>query len=322
MDYESSKPPVSPCNGVCRLHADHTCTGCGRSRREIAHWSAMNDSERQIAVEAARERLRSLVGRRENAGFTLIELLVVIAIVSALVGLLLPAVQAARESARKTTCKNNLKQIGLALHLYHNTHESLPTGCVEWRSPSATTTRRQFAWSAFLLPFLEQQALYESVDFSVPFDNPVNAPAARTRLAVYECPTAPNRNLERAQTDYGGIFGERIVDRDPEDGCFRYETSIAFKQIRDGLSNTLAVSEDVGGPDSEWINGRNVFVQSGGINDPAAWIGDNEIRGLHNGGAVALFVDGRAVFMDESIDKTLLGQLITIAKGEVVQHEY
>lgn len=173
-----------------------------------------------------------------------------------------------------------------------------------------------------LLPFIEQQPLHDSIDFTQPFDSPVNAAAARTRLPIYECPTAPGRNLLRGQSDYGGIYGESMADRNPEDGCFRYEKSISFEHILDGLSNTLAVSEDVGGPDSEWINGRNVFVQSGGINDPNAWIGDNEIRSLHTGGAMVLFVDGRTVFMSESIDKFLLGKLITIAKGEVMQHEY
>lgn len=260
------------------------------------------------------------LGRRYTA-FTLIELLVVISVIGVLVGLLLPAVQAAREAARKASCKNNLHQIGLALHLYHDAHRTLPTGCIEWRSFRAPATHRQFAWSAFLLPFLEQQNLHALINFGVPFDSPINAAAAATRLSVYECPSADNRQLIRAQTDYGGIFGESIVDREPEDGLFLYERSIAFRDVTDGLSHTLAVAEDVGGPDSQWINGQNVFVQSGGINDPQAWIGDNEIRSRHGAGAMVLFVDGRTTFMTQTIELQVLGQLITRAKGEVVSHD-
>lgn len=254
-------------------------------------------------------------------GFTLVELLVVIGIIAVLIGLLLPAVQAAREAARKASCKNNLHQIGIALHNYHDTHRTLPTGCIEWRGYGSPNSNRQFAWSALLLPFLEQQNLHSLIDFRVPFDSPINASAAATRLSNYECPSADNRNLVRGQSDYGGIYGESMVDRDPTDGMFLYERSIAFRDVTDGLSNTLAISEDVGGPDSEWINGRNVFVQSGGINDPNAWIGDNEIRSRHGPGAMVLFVDGRTVFMAETVDVKVLGSLITRAKGEVVSHE-
>ncbi len=257
-----------------------------------------------------------IVGK--HAGLTLVELLVVIAIVGTLASLILPAVQAAREAARQVACKNNLRQIGIALHSYQDAHRTLPMGCLEWRAWRSPPTHRQFAWSALLLPFLEQQPLHASIDFSVPFDANRNALAARTRLSVYECPTADNRNLVRGQTDYGGLFGELIVDREQDDGVFLYDRSIRFREITDGLTNTLAISEDVGGPDSEWINGGNVFVQSGGINDPNAWVGDNEIRSRHGPGAMVLFVDGRTHWMAQSIDLITLGQFITRAKGEVI----
>ena len=147
-------------------------------------------------------------------GMTMVELLVVVAIVGVLVSLLLPAVQSAREAARQVACKNNLRQIGLALHTYQDVHKSLPTGCVEWRAWRAPQTNRQIAWSALLLPFVEQQTLYATIDFSQPFDSARNAEAAKTRLSLYECPTADNRNLVRGQTDYGGLFGETLADRD------------------------------------------------------------------------------------------------------------
>jgi len=255
---------------------------------------------------------------RRSRGFTLIELLVVIAIIGILIGLLLPAVQAVREAARKTSCKNNLKQVGLALHGYHNTHQSLPIGCFEWRSWNSPPTHRQYAWSAFLLPFIEELPLHQQIDFNIPFDAAENATAAKQRVATYECPSTENRFSVRGKTDYGGLYGERMVDREPDDGVFLYETPIPFKDVADGLSNTLAVAEDVGGPDNQWINGRNVFVQSGAINDSTAWIGDNEIRSTHPSGAMVLFLDGRVEFLSESVDKIVLGQLITRRKLEVI----
>jgi prepilin-type N-terminal cleavage/methylation domain-containing protein/prepilin-type processing-associated H-X9-DG protein len=288
-------------------------------RSTSRHWyRTCFDKSNQHDVVLKMDRQRAATLRR---GFTLIELLVVIAIIGILIGLLLPAVQAVRETARKISCQNNLKQVGIALHSYHNMHASLPTGCIEWRSWRSPPSYRQYAWSALLLPFLEQQPLYDEIDFALPFDASENAEAAAARVTTYECPTAPYRELKRGQTDYGGLFGERLVNNDPETGVFLYERPVPFKAISDGLSSTLAVAEDVGGPDSEWINGRNVFVQAGPINDVNAWIGDNEIRSLHGSGAMVLYVDGHTQFLTESIDTLVLGALITRERGEIIPGE-
>ncbi len=249
----------------------------------------------------------------------MVELMVVMAIVAILLGLLIPAVQAVRESARKTSCKNNLRQIGIALHAYHNVHQSLPVGCIEWRSWNSPPTYRQFAWSATLLPFLEQQSLHAQIDWSLPFDSPENLSAAETQVVTFICPSEPSDSITAGHTTYGGIFGERILDTTPNDGVFLYERAIRFGEIKDGVTNTLAVAEDVGGPDKQWINGRNVFVVAHGINDPAAWSGDNEIRSAHPGGAMVLFADGRPVFLSNATDRQLLGSWITRAGGEVVE---
>ncbi len=257
--------------------------------------------------------------RGSRAGFTLVELLVAIGIIGVLVSLLLPAVQAVRVAARQAACKNNLRQIGLALHNYHDTHHSLPPGCLQWRPWNGPRTHRQFAWSAMLLPFVEQSNLHRLIDWGKPFDAPENAPAARTDLTIYLCPTEPELTPGAGLISYGGIFGELILDREQDDGLFVYERAFRFRDIVDGLSNTLAVSEDVGGPDRQWINGRNVFVVAHGINDPTAWAGDNEIRSAHKGGAMVLFADARTTFMSDATDKQLLGKLITRAKQEVVE---
>ena len=254
---------------------------------------------------------RKCVSSAFRPGFTLVELLVVISIIGILVGLLLPAVQAARESARKAHCENNLHQIGTALHNFHTAKSRLPVGCLEWRGPMSPRTNRQYAWSAFLLPYLDQQNLFDSIDFKLPYDDPANEPAAFTAVSVFVCPSAPDSEGDRGKTDYGGLFGERILDRKPDDGMFLYDKKLDWDDIIDGLSKTMLVAEDIGGPDSEWINGRNVFVQAGGINDPDAWVGDNEIRSMHSGGAMALFADGHVQFLANAMDEQILGALIT-----------
>jgi prepilin-type N-terminal cleavage/methylation domain-containing protein len=252
------------------------------------------------------------------AGFSLVELLVVISVIALLLALLLPAVQGAREAARQISCKNNLRQIGLALHQYHDIHSRLPVGCLEWRGFGSGANRKQFAWSAMILPQLEQEAIFAQIDWRVPFDHARNAPAAANRIATYTCPNAPPNDRPRGPIHYGGLFGEVIVNRVQNDGMMVYEVAMRFSDCRDGLSNTLVVAEDALSPDPEWINGRNVFVVAHGVNDPDAWIGDNEIRSLHPGGAMALTVAGSVHFLANSVDKRLLGSLITRANGEPV----
>lgn len=291
-----------------------------RSRiSEASGESSISESAKRQNLERARVRLGQKQLLNASGGFTLVELLVVISIIGVLVSLLLPAVQAAREAARKVSCKNNLRQIGIALHNYHDTHRVLPAGCIEWRAWNAPPTRRQFAWSAMLLPFLEQQNLHQEIDWTKPYDAPVNAVVARADLPIFLCPTEPDLTLNSGQISYGGIFGELITDREQDDGLFVYEKAFRFSDVLDGLTNTIAVSEDVGGPDRQWINGRNVFVVAHGINDRSAWIGDNEIRSAHSGGAMVLFADSRTLSVSESIDKQLLGKLITRAKQEIVE---
>ncbi len=314
---------VSPCNQQCELDEQVRCIGCFRTIEEIAAWSRMAGEQRIRVVRLAMER-RTLASSRSPvaiAGFTLVELVVVIAILGILMGLLLPAIQGAREAARKMNCESHLRQLGIALQSYHQTYRALPVGCIEWRAWRAPPTKRQFAWSAFLLPFIEQQNLHSLINFNFPYDDPRNDKPASVRLPIFECPSAASRKTVRGLTDYGGIFGELMVDREQDDGLFLNDREISFLDITDGLSNTIAISEDVGGPDREWINGRNVFIQSGSINDPKAWSGDNEIRSRHGGGAMVLFIDARTQFLADAVEQEILGGLITRAKSEVFDAE-
>lgn len=254
----------------------------------------------------------SAAGSRGKAGgFTLVELLVVIAIIAILVGLLLPAVQAVRESSRRMQCQNNLRQIGIALHNYHAAFRKLPPGGLQVRPQ--VRRGKQLAWSAFLLPYLEQSAAYEQINFDYAFDHPVNEQAAAVPIETYLCPSTTRYTpLQdgRGATDYGGIYGERIVTRnDPPRGVMIHDRAIRFRDILDGTSTTLTVSEDANFPDGQWINARNLFDQGFPINRAPDF--ENDIRSQHPQGALGLFADGSVDFLNESIDLELLAAICT-----------
>ena len=141
-----------------------------------------------------------------RSAFTLVELLVVIAIIAMLVSILLPAVQAARAAGRRTQCQNNLRQIGIGLQSHHTTMNAFPVGVTEWRGARGNPERRQIAWSARLLPFIEQQSVFDQLDLETAFDSEENAQAAATLLPVYVCPSSRrgDRLVQgRGPCDYG-----------------------------------------------------------------------------------------------------------------------
>lgn len=149
-----------------------------------------------LAPPARSPKTAWLAGRSASLGFTLVELLVVIAIIGILIGLLLPAVQAAREAARRTECSNNLKQIGLAIHMYLDTHRTLPAGWTAYtqdgRQPMVNGSPG-WAWGAVILPYLEQMGLYQGgINLKLPIYDPANEAAIQTFLTVYRCPSDIN----------------------------------------------------------------------------------------------------------------------------------
>ena len=233
--------------------------------------------------------------------------------------MLLPAVQSVREAARRTTCLNNLRQIGLGLQNHHSAHEEFPVGGTGWRGP-VSPDETQIAWSAFLLPFLEQSQVHALIDFDEAFDSPVNQEAAAVVIDVFVCPSSlRGRQLSdgRGPSDYGGIFGERISGpNNPPRGLMIYGEAFSHRDIRDGSSNTMIVAEDSDFSDGQWINGLNLFDQAFPINAAPAF--ENDIRSRHPNGANAAFADGHVSFLSENIDLETLAAICTRASGEVV----
>ncbi len=257
--------------------------------------------------------------RRICRGFTLIELLVVIAIIAVLIGLLLPAVQKVRSAAARTECLNNFRQIGIGLNSHHTHLNRFPVGGIEWR-PGSDHSKKQIAWSAFLLPYLDQDNLFRQIDFSKAFDHTDNAVAASHVLKIYMCPASRRRDdtvSGRGACDYGGIYGERITSpNNPPKGMMIYDRAFRADDIRDGLANTIAISEDSGWLDGQWINGRNLFDQAYPINAAPAF--ENDMRSEHSRGVNVLFADGSARWLRQTMDQPTLAALCTRAGGEAV----
>ncbi|MDQ3331057.1 MAG: DUF1559 domain-containing protein, partial [Planctomycetota bacterium] len=178
-------------------------------------------------------------GVRRRLGFTLIELLVVIAIIAVLIALLLPAVQQAREAARRSQCLNNLKQIGLALHNYHDTHLAFPPG---WIGADQVTGAHDvegmngFGWGTMVLPYVEQNNLYQQFRFPLSIVDdvvgpPTNKSLLATKIPVFECPSDPHENTWEIEPEgggapiatlgvanYVGLFGFQYVGPLPDPG--------------------------------------------------------------------------------------------------------
>jgi prepilin-type N-terminal cleavage/methylation domain-containing protein len=204
--------------------------------------------------------LRTTLPRRRR-GFTLIELLVVIAIIGILVSLLLPAVQQAREAARRTQCKNNLKQLGLALHNYESTFKCFPMA----NAQNYVANVQGFSPQARLLPYVEQTNLQNLLDFTQPaftgpwnnlVPNPQFLAAFAMPLPLMLCPSdsAPTQNVGSAGAIYGGTnymmstgsgTGTNYDIRWPTDGVIYENSSTRFSDIRDGASNTVFMSESI-----------------------------------------------------------------------------
>jgi len=290
---------------------------------------------------------------RLHRGFTLVEALVVIAIIAILIGLTVPAVQRVRDAASRVQCLNNLRQIGLALHQYHDAQKVLPPG-MSYRDGQDPFL--YMSWNTRLLPFLEQSSLWEqSVRAYTQFPDPFfhNPPhPLDTVVPTYGCP-AESRTLAPAQVSGSGLsialtayLGVQGTNQFRRDGLLFVDSKVRFVEVTDGLSNTLFVGERPPSPDNRFgycyagwglnrdgtgdmvlgVLARNFGSSSvldcpdgpyvfgpGNINDPCAIF---HFWSLHIGGAHFLFGDGSVKFLSYSA-APLLPALATRAGGDV-----
>jgi len=194
-------------------------------------------------------------------GFTLIELLVVIAIIAILIALLLPAVQQAREAARRSTCKNSLKQVGLALHNYHDTHRTYPLGYIARNVTSTSViddeTGTGFAWGVMLLPFLDQAPLYNQLNLNLDASVSPNIELGDESISIFRCPSDTNQGVfsvsdssntyRLSSANYVGIYGYGSLTAAPGNpevkGILYRNSNVKIRDITDGASNAIVVGE-------------------------------------------------------------------------------
>lgn len=279
---------------------------------------------------------------RRKPGFTLVELLVVIAIIGILIALLLPAVQAAREAARRMQCSSNLKQIALAMHNYHGSLNVFPPGYVSSNPGTKGSTSwcrsgsvQGAPWTVMLLPYLEQQSLYDRFDFSVPFQKTSNQMAPPNDqyiepLSVYRCPSDARAGTEK-YTCYFGVQGggtapdcANISCSAPGERGFYVSgilyggSEVTFRDVTDGTSHVFMVGESRYG-NAFWGSSAKqdncAFSQNlAGAQDQInlfPYAGVHSTRGFssfHPGGCQFAMVDGSVHFVTETIDLTVYQQ--------------
>ena len=221
----------------------------------------------------------------KRRGFTLIELLVVMAIIAVLIALLLPAVQQAREAARRVQCKNNLKQMGIAMHNYHDSHKLFPPSSTSpfgrgvWLYPGLGPNDPNIhlhSWASLIMPQIEQTNLYEQIDYNVSALDPANWPIASQTMSVYSCPSysgevysdhphyttlvGMNSFAIRNYTAMGASNVLGLSGAIPADGMLYPQSNTAIKDVTDGTTTTIMLVETREERATVWMDGTTASV--------------------------------------------------------------
>jgi prepilin-type N-terminal cleavage/methylation domain-containing protein/prepilin-type processing-associated H-X9-DG protein len=269
-------------------------------------------------------------------GFTLVELLVVIAIIAILIAMLVPAVQRVREAAARTECRNNLKQMGLALHGYHDRHKLFPPGYRSNVGPGNVDLGPGWGWASFILDDLEQGNLQKQINFNLDIGNSANAVSRVQILPVFRCPSdippaggtfvPSGHTASLAHGNYVAVFGNNEIEDDPGagNGVFFRNSKIRIGHITDGTSNTLLVGERSANLAlATWTGALTGADEAPALclgaadhppNDPAAHAEDFWSR--HTQGVNFLFADGTVRNLSNGIDPIVFQSLATRAGGE------
>ncbi len=301
----------------------------------------------------------------QRHGFTLVELLVVIAIIGILIAMLLPAIQSVRGAARRTECMNNIRQLGIALHNYAGSFDAFPPAHTELHS-----------WTGIILDYIEQTNVGDLYDRTKNWSHPNNQAAIRRIIPTFLCPSNPNGEAFHldsigngkfaavmdyaaithvAPVVYSGGFAEPVRNAQ---GGLASGKGTEFRDIRDGLSNTLLLTEDVGrpvhhlstglGPAELQVGGGNLGVQNGRVAG-AGWAdksntipvhgftsdglfcpgpvpvnatNNNEAFGFHPGIVISLLCDGSVKAVSENISMQQYSELVTRNGGEINSYRF
>ena len=261
-----------------------------------------------------------------------------IAIIAVLIALLLPAVQQAREAARRTQCRNNLHQLALALHNYHDTHLTFPP-------LSCANTNRNTLFT-MMLPFIDEAALYNAYNHNYSPARAGNTTVGRAKLAQLLCPSDPNDTSLHTSGTWAGFMPNAYVASsgslphlyDTNNGIFDRDSRVRMRDIRDGTSQTLLLSETRQQGDRDVPSGQTCggtawtympsafFTTATPINsetDPAFSFtaGTNPAWSYHEGGAFFALADGAVRFLSENIDMSTYRSLSTRANNEIIDDE-
>jgi prepilin-type N-terminal cleavage/methylation domain-containing protein len=289
-------------------------------------------------------------------GFSFIELLVVVTIIGILVALLLPAISAAREAARRISCNKNLSQLILAVHNYQNIHEFYPPGTIDEKGPIRSAAKGyHHNWIVQILPYLEQRNAWEAIDKRVSVYDPANAPVARLRLEVLQCPSQPK--TKTPQSCYAGVHHDREAPIDvTNNGVFFLNSRIRYEDVTDGSAQTIFIGEipaEQGG--LGWMSGTRATLRNAGFGvgvagappgtmltaesavdaavedlvatrkqgkakpDPLLVVGS--FGSMHPGGSQFAFGDGRASYLSGAASPQILRLLAHRSDGKLLDGE-